>query len=160
MSGSNEPGRGLTVGDVIRTQLYRIPETSTISQAATEFVRRDIECLIVEMGDGSVRLLSERALLHALLPTVDELHAADRLPDEVELEAIANEHAGRAVTTADLVDAETVAASQPAMKALALMLASNYRRLIVVDSSGELAGIVTQRDLTRTVLMNLHMSAR
>lgn len=160
MTGSNEPGRGLTVGDVIRTQLYRIPESSTISQAATEFVRRDIECLIVEMADGSVRLLSERALLHALLPSVEELHEADRLPDEVELESIASEHAGRPVTTAQLVDAETIGESQPAMKALALMLASNYRRLIVVDADGKLAGLVTQRDLTRTVLLQLHVASR
>ena len=98
--------------------------------------------------------------MHALLPPVEELHDADRLPHEAELDAIATEHSGRPVTTAQLVEAETIGESQPAMKALALMLASNYRRLIVVGAGGEMAGIVTQRDLTRTGLLNLHMSTR
>lgn len=47
----------------------------------------------------------------------------------------------------------------PAMKALASMRASNYRRLLVTGEDGDLAGIVTQRDLTRTVLLNLQTSA-
>lgn len=147
---------GLAVGDVIRTQLYRIDASHTIGDAAAEFVRRDISCLLVDMDDGTVKLLSERALLKALLPSATELYGAERMPDATELEAIARDHADRAVSTAELVNAESVASTMPAMKALATMLASNYRRLLVTDASGALVGLVTEQDLTRTVLFHLH----
>lgn len=150
---------GLTVGDVIRTQLYRIDASSTIGDAAAQFVRRGIQCLLVDTDGGNVKLLSERALLKALLPSAAELYDSERMPDEAELESIAREHAGQPVSSAALVDAESVPTSMPAMKALATMLASNYRRLLVTDENGQLAGLVTQQDLTRTVLFHLHMSA-
>ncbi|MDX2380907.1 MAG: CBS domain-containing protein [Acidimicrobiia bacterium] len=47
-------------------------------------------------------------------------------------------------------------ATQPAMKALATMLADNERRVLVEDENG-LAGIATQRDLTRTILLQLRV---
>lgn len=158
-ASENANSTGLTVGDVIRTQLYRIDESSTIGDAAAEFVRRGIQCLLVEMSDGSVKLLSERALLKALLPSASELYAGERMPDEIELEAIAREHSGHPVSTAELVDADSVSSQMPAMKALATMLASNFHRLLVTDENGDLAGLVTQQDLTRTVLFHLRTSA-
>jgi CBS domain-containing protein len=42
------------------------------------------------------------------------------------------------------------------MKALATMLADNERRVLVEDENG-LAGIATQRDLTRTILLQLRV---
>jgi CBS domain-containing protein len=94
---------GLTVGDVIRAQLYRVPSTATIGAAAEEFVRRDVERVIVESDDGQIS-----------------------------------------------------PATQTAMKALATMLADNERRVLVEDENG-LAGIATQRDLTRTILLQLRV---
>jgi predicted transcriptional regulator len=147
---------GLTVGDVIRAQLYRVPSTATIGAAAEEFVRRDVECLIVESDDGQISVRSQRALLQALLPTAQELYESGHLPDEAELEDIAREHSSRPVSSARLTNPPVTPATQPAMKALATMLADNERRVLVEDENG-LAGIATQRDLTRTILLQLRV---
>jgi hypothetical protein len=84
---------GLTVGDVLRTQLYYPWAAQTIGDAASEFVRRDIENLVINMPDGSVRLLSQRALNQALLPSSQELFETSRSPSEVDFEDIAVDHA-------------------------------------------------------------------
>jgi CBS-domain-containing membrane protein len=46
------------------------------------------------------------------------------------------------------------------MKALATILASNEHRLLVENPHGQLAGIAAQRDLTRTVLLQLRTARR
>lgn len=75
--GTTEGTSGPTVGDVVRTQLFRLPASSTIGHAADEFVRRDIECLIVDMDDGSIRLgpVTQRDLTRAVL---SNLHVSSR----------------------------------------------------------------------------------
>ena len=40
------------------------------------------------------------------------------------------------------------------------MLADNQRRLLVSDADGNLEGLVTQRDLLRSTLLNLYVSYR
>ncbi|MFT6290769.1 MAG: CBS domain-containing protein [Ilumatobacter sp.] len=151
---------GLTVGDVLRTRLYYSWAGQTVGDVASNFVRRDIEDLVIIMPDGSVRLLSQRALTQAPLPSSQELFETSRSPSEVDLEDIAVENAARPVTSAQLATPEVGRSSEPAMKALATMLASNKRRLLVEDSHGHLAGIAAQRDLTRTVLLQMHTARR
>lgn len=157
-SSARSKRSGLTVGDVTRTQLYSLPGTATIKDAAAELIRRDIDCIVVDTGDGVPHLLTELTLLKALLPTNDELYSLERLPDEVVLEEIAGDHAGRTLDSIELSQVPTVSADHPAMKALAQMLAHNRRRMLVTDPSGAVQGIVTQRDLLRSVLFNLHAS--
>ncbi len=121
-------------------------------------IRRDIECIVVEGADGERHLLTELVLLQALLPSTDELFSEERMPDEVALEEIAREHSNRTLESAQLRTVHTVKSSHPALKTLARMRADNQRRLLVTDDAGELIGIVTQRDLLRTVLLNLYVA--
>jgi CBS domain-containing protein len=161
MSNQANPGDkiGLTVGDVTRTQLYSLPETATIKQAAAELIRRDIECVIIERANGERAVLTELALLQALLPSTEELNSGERMPDELALEEIARDHANRTLSSIELRTIPTVAQSHPAMKALGQMLANNQRRLLVSDADGNVEGLVTQRDLLRSTLFNLYVSS-
>lgn len=154
----NAKSAGLTVGDVTRTQLYTLPSTATIKDAAAELIRRDIECILVKSPDGEHQLLTELALLEALLPSPEELFSEERMPDESALEEIAREHSTRTLGSTELRRVHTVKSSHPALKALARMRADNQRRLLVTDDKGALVGIVTQRDLLRSVLLNLYVS--
>ncbi len=159
-NGPNKSGNGagLTVGDVTRTQLYRLPEQSSVKQAAAELIRRDIECIIIERASGELAVLTELALLQALLPSTAELYNGERMPDELALEEIARDHANEPLSSIELRTVPVVPDTYPAMKALAQMLADNRRRLLVSDAEGNLQGLVTQRDLLRSTLFRLYVS--
>ncbi len=157
-TSTSSTNTGLTVGDVTRTQLYTLPETATIRDASAELIRRDIECIIVERKNGERAVLTELALLQALLPSAQELFQSERMPDELGLEEIARDHSVRPLSSIELRNVPVVPSSHPAMKALGQMLADDQRRLLVSDDAGKLEGLVTQRDLLRSTLFNLYVS--
>ena len=73
------------------------------------------------------------------------------MPDELELEAIAAEHAGRPVTDVEMPLVPKVQEDLAAIKALAKLLATGQRRLLVVDAAGAVTGMLTQQDLVRNL---------
>lgn len=116
-----------TVGEIMTTGLFSIEPTTTVAEAATVMGERRIGSALVMDGDRLLGIFTERDIVRALGEHFDA--------------------AGHPVSEWMTADPVTVEPSMPVEEALRMMLDRNFRHL-PVSEGGNVAGIVSMRDLT------------
>lgn len=116
------------VRDVMSTNLYYVSPSTRVGEAVALMAQHRIGSVLVMEGARLVGIFTERDTVRALSKT-----------------AAAPSHEVSAWMTAD---PRTVAPQTSIKDALEIMLANDFRHLPVLDG-GEVAGIVSLRDLAR-----------
>jgi len=128
--------------DLMTTAVVTVDPTTTVQQAARVLEANGFTALPVVDGAGQVcGIVSEADVIRGIR------HDA-RSPRLVAERAVAPPRSVREVMTADVV---TVAPWTDAADVVALMRARAIRSVPVVEPGGVLAGILSRRDLVRTV---------
>lgn len=144
----------LRVADVMRRHVYQAAPNVTVRAAAQELIAHSIESLLVVEEDRVVGIVTERDLLSAILPSVEELMRSDTVTGFSDLLAVARERHDVPLEKVMTRTVQTISPTVTITKALGTMLSHRLRRLPVVEpSSGELVGVITQRDLLSVVFL-------
>ncbi|MGH0033697.1 MAG: diguanylate cyclase [Myxococcota bacterium] len=117
------------VAKIMSADVERIGPDASIAEVAERMSEKRISCVLVLEGEEPVGIISERDLLRVFTE-----HARD----------------GRLAETArDLMSAPLISIHEEALvsEAVSRTRSLGIRRLVVVDSDDQLAGIVTQTDL-------------
>jgi CBS domain-containing protein len=135
--------------DIMCRNVVSVTATTSVGDAATLLASRGFTALPVLDGDGDlIGLLTEADILRDRFPHDPRFHCSDegsiQLPDETPRKPGATVGA---VMTAPPV---SVTAGADVVDLVAMMRADGLRSLPVVDGS-RLVGIVTRRDLVRTL---------
>lgn len=141
-AGSHDVMGGLTVGEVMSSDLHTIASDAELRDARATFERLDIHHLFVEDGGAVVAILSDRDVLRSLSPYVGTNSAQRR--DEATLH--------RKVFHAATYRLVTIREDALVQEAAALLLDRDISCLPVVDRDDRIVGIVTTRDLLRSIL--------
>ena len=128
MSRQMSPG---LVGSMMESPVATVEATATLRSAARALREGDVGTLVIMDGRAIVGIVSERDVVRAL--------ADDANPDEIWVGDVMSE-SPRYLTKGDSV-----------RSAVEVMLTAGIRHLPVVDE-GELAGIVSMRDLARRLV--------
>lgn len=121
-----------TVGDVMTKEVLAVPKTATLGQVARSMRGRNVGSAVVLDEHGAVAgLISERELVESV--------ARSRNPDVATAESCMRQ------------DVRAVAPSTGIAEAVEAMRVAGVRHLPVVEG-GELAGIVSMRDLLASVV--------
>ena len=120
----------ISVKDIMTKDVITLPEDSTVHQAAKMMTNSKIGCVVVGDGTKISGIVTERDLVTKIL-------AESKNPDETRLKDIMST---KVISIHG--DMDVTSASE-------LMTAKNIRRIPVVNSKRELAGIVTERDLLK-----------
>jgi acetoin utilization protein AcuB len=143
----------LAVGDVMRRHVRVVTPDTSVRTAALQLLQLNIESLLVTDDRELVGIVTERDILAAMMPRLDEIMAAGGVRG-IDLDDIARGHSSQPVRDIMTRAIETTTQNTSVMKALGLMLAHRLRRLPVLDpATGQLVGIVTQRDLLGVVCL-------
>lgn len=119
------------VGSMMESPVATVEATATLRSAARALREGDVGTLVIMDGRAIVGIVSERDVVRAL--------ADDANPDEIWVGDVMSE-SPRYLTKGDSV-----------RSAVEVMLTAGIRHLPVVDE-GELAGIVSMRDLARRLV--------
>jgi len=142
----------LKVSDIMRSQVYRIDHRTSVRDTAIELIARSIESALVVDGDLLVGIITERDLLKAVLPTVDEVMQSHDKASLSELVELARERGDQVIGDIATRRVQTTTPDTAAARALGSMLASRVRRLPVIDGE-QIVGVVTTRDLLTAVFL-------
>ena len=142
----------LHVKDIMHTA-YRVEPRETIADVARTMIAHDVECVLVVDDHELLGIITEKDLLRAVLPTGAELCEADRLRAFTDLVAVAHDHFATVVGSVMSRPVQTIGADACLVRALCIMLLGRIRRLPVLGPNGEVVGVVTERDLFRSVFM-------
>jgi len=138
----------------MRRHVLTIDPSSSVRTAAMKLILFGVEALIVTEGDVPVGIVTERDILAAAMPRMDEIVDAGSLR-ELDFDEVARAHSGREVGDIMTRALSSTVPSVPAKQALGRMLAHRLRRLPVLDpETGVLLGILTQRDLLGVVYLD------
>jgi CBS domain-containing protein len=121
----------LTVGEIMSTNLITVEPSAPVMEAARVMFVRGVGSALVMEERKAVGIVTERDILRALAQ-----HNAD---------------VGRTSRVDRWMTHDPVTIGQDASvgEALDVMLESGFRHLVVVDGGGDVAGIVSMRDLSR-----------
>ncbi|SRR5579885_2210475 len=131
MSPLSEPGPVSVeepVGEIVTSPPVTIDEKLTLREVAAVLAAADIGVAVVQHGDGTVSVVSERDVARSLADDAD--------PDTVWSADVASDR---------LVTAE---ANEPILRVARRMADEDVRHLLVVER-GRVAGIVSARDVFR-----------
>ncbi len=152
--------RGVAVHDVMTRSVHTVRPTDTVFEAVGRMIQMGVSGLPVVSGRKLVgvitqndvgRLLAERTHLTPL-GTVLEIATARAADDPSgPLGRHALELRGLKVRSAMTPDPVTIAATASVGAAVDRMETEQVKRLPVLDDRGRLVGIVTRRDLLRTL---------
>jgi CBS domain-containing protein len=131
------PGATRRVGELMHAPVVTVRPEDRLVTAAVEIAVRTIGCLPVVQAGGLVGMLTEMDLLAAFVRE----SRAGRLSGDHD----------PAVAKLMTADPHTVAPDTPLAVALASCRARHFRHLPVVDASGHLIAILSDRDLRRAV---------
>jgi CBS domain-containing protein len=125
--------------DLMTRDPITLPGSTTLAQAAAVMAERDLKRLPVVDAQGALLGMVSR---YDLLKTI-----AEGLRQHPDQSAIAIH--GMATTAGDIMlrDIQCVRADAPLAEALDLLLETTKRRVIVVDATGRVAGIITDGDV-------------
>jgi CBS domain-containing protein len=121
---------GVSIRDVMSTELVVVTPATTIAEAATVMSTRGVGSALVMEGERLVGIFTERDTLRAVAGDFD-----------------GEQHQVREFMTADPT---TIGADAPASEALESMFAFGFRHLPVVEGE-QVVGIVSMRDVMRRV---------
>jgi CBS domain-containing protein len=135
--------------DIMCRKVVSVTTTTTVGDAATLLASRGFTALPVLDGDGDlIGLLTEADILRDRFPHDPRFHCSDQggiqRPDETSREPAAT--VGGVMTS----PAISVTAGADVVDLVAIMRADGVRSMPVVDGN-RLVGIVTRRDLVRTL---------
>jgi CBS domain-containing protein len=119
-----------TVDEIMSRNLLTVAAGASVAEVVRQMHEREVGAVLVVEGERLAGIFTERDVLHAA--------ASGRL---------------EAATVGELMSAhpETIDASDTTGHAAAMMIHGGFRHL-PVEKEGELAGIVSMRDLMRHVL--------
>jgi CBS domain-containing protein len=147
----------LRIKDFMKQNVYSIPSTASISDAAKVFVRHHVGILPVVDGMGKpIGILSLRDLLNLELPDFFSLvEDVDFVHDfgAVETTRPAPEQLAQPVTRL-MQPILAVESDNGLLRAYALMLKEDVQDIPVTDSNGILVGLVSRVDVATAVLSN------
>lgn len=153
------PLSGLTIGDVVRTDVPRLRRDAPLSDVLDAVVSTRLNRALVLDADGKViGVVSDAELVRRLSPR-DHPSVARALMTRLPFALLSAEER-RAIERATGVTAEAlmdpqvtvVAAEAPIAEATATMLRARRKVLPVVDAAGKLLGAVDRADLLRVLL--------
>lgn len=121
---------GIKVGDLATRKVDTVPPNMSVQELVGKMLR-------------------ERRLGY---PVVDH---GGRLSGVVDLEQTQEKSPETTVGEIMKRDAETITPDKSAIDAFSLLSRNNYRRLVVVDESGEMVGIISKTDLVRTIQVRM-----
>jgi CBS domain-containing protein len=146
----------LKVRDVMRTHVHLVSPATSVRAAALKLLLFNIESLVVAEDGSPVGIVTERDILAAAMPKMDEIVAADGWREVLDMEGIATSHSRQPVRDVMTRSLVTTTPDTLVSKALGSMLAHRLRRLPVLDpGTRELLGVVTQRDLLGVVYLDV-----
>jgi len=118
------------VEDIMAKEVVTIDRGATVKEAAARMARRKCSCLVVLHADSAVGVVTERDLVRKIL-------AASVDPSKV--------------LTSDVMSTPliTIEAGSTVLEAAQKMSEYLIRRLVVVDKSGALVGLVTAGDIAK-----------
>jgi len=119
------------IGDLMSPAVRTVTPEQSARHALAEMARHNVSCVIVLSGRQPVGIFSERDVARLFAEESDRWSAP------------LAELMSRPVTT--------VPPALSPCRAIEAMREKNIRRLVVVDTRGEIAGVVTQSDLGRTL---------
>lgn len=122
----------MEIGSLIQRDVLTVGPASSIGEAARRMVARNVGSAIVLLDDGLPGIITERDLLRAMADAAD--------PDNTPVESY---------MTANAI---TASLSWDVRQAAAKMSEGGFRRLIVHDDQGGIAGILSIRDLMEAML--------
>ncbi|MEM1597620.1 MAG: CBS domain-containing protein [Pyrobaculum sp.] len=128
----------IRTSEVLKRPPVALPETATIREVATELAKNRVGLAVLTARDNPkkpVAVVSERDVLRAVAQRLD-------------LDGPAMSIANPPITVLD---------TDPVRVAAEKMRAHNIRHVVVVNSAGELVGVLSIRDLCyeRTILLDL-----
>jgi CBS domain-containing protein len=142
-------GRARRVRDVMTTSVVTVDRITPFKEIAGLLAEHRISGLpVLKMGRRVVGVVTEADLLAAQAQTERRLHSARNRTWRLHRPLHPSLTAGELMTA----PAITIGPGAAVSAAARLMNAHHVRRLPVVDSGGELAGIVTRRDLLSVFL--------
>lgn len=121
-----------TVGDIMQKKVETVTLNTRVRDCAKAMVKRKISCAVVVEGSTALGIVTERDL-------VTKVMGEDIDPAKVLV---------RDIMSTPLVTINPEASIEDASK---LMSEYRIRRLVVIDGSGMLAGIVTAGDIARSL---------
>ena len=142
----------LCVKDIMHTA-YRVEPSQTIADVARMMIAHDVESVLVIDVHDLVGIITQKDLLRAVLPTGAELCEADRLRAFADLVAVAHDHFPNTVESVMSRPVQTIGADAPLVRTLTIMLLRRIRHLPVLGPTGEVVGVVAERNLFRAVFM-------
>ncbi len=137
--------RGETVADVARTLLFHNTDSALVVDGE--------ETLGIVTGRDLLGIVTDRDLLKAVLPTTAELSEADSFRAFADLVTVARDHFSSPVDSVMTKPVRTIEAGASLIRALGTMLTGRFHHMPVVDTEGQVVGMVTQPDLLRAVFM-------
>lgn len=117
------------VAQVMTTVVFTVPRDIDIQQILVEMAEKSMSCVIVTDNDKPIGILTER--------DVSRLHMEH--PDLTKVTV------GEVMTTS----LQTVTGDTQLPAAIAIMKREKLRRLVVVDTQGNIEGLATQSDIVR-----------
>lgn len=120
--------------------MHTVTGDASVSAAAALMVEKRISCLPISMGQGAIGMITEKDIIAKVV-------AEGKDPRKVRVKEI--------MSTPLLL----IPADAKIRDAAEKMLRNNVRRLIVTDSGGRLAGLVTMTDIVKWVAGNEGNSA-
>jgi acetoin utilization protein AcuB len=137
----------MLVSDVMRPQVFSVGPDTTVVDAARILMTRNVQNLMV-VDDGRLAgVIGWQDVLQAVLPGTHLLMQADTPPDFDALVAMSQDHTHTPARDVMRTAVLTTTPTTPAVRALALMLASHAPFLPVIDQSRRLVGILSLREL-------------
>ncbi len=144
----------LLVKDVMRRQVYGIAADHPVLDAAREMVLRAVDSLLVVEGDRLLGIVTERDVLHAALPSVEEMMEEGSWGELRDLTGIASQHFSMPVRQIMTRHVLTTTPDTPLTQALSVMMAKGFRRLPVVEpDTGVVLGTIGQRDVLGALVL-------
>lgn len=145
----------MKVGECMKHQVFSIPASATIAEAARVFVRHHIGMLpVVDEGNRPIGMLTLRNMLSLELPDIMELvRDVDSFHDfgAVETTRPPRELLERAVTTL-MRPIVTVLEDCGLLRAYAIMNQHDLYDLPIVSTDGTLVGIISRADIAAQIL--------
>jgi CBS-domain-containing membrane protein len=145
----------MLVQEAMSAPPIRLAPDSSMLEAAQVLARSQASDVMVADEHGLlVGVLSEGDLIRAILPDIDEIHAAGGSVADASRAFMrkAGELARQAIAPHVITDPLTVSPEDHVALAAVIMIDRQIRRLPVVDQNRLLVGTVSRSDLCRAVL--------
>ncbi|MBE9516893.1 MAG: CBS domain-containing protein [Proteobacteria bacterium] len=113
---------------------------------------------VVDDGQHIVGIISEKDILHAMYPDMNEIVDQGR-PDFESMEREYNDVINLKV--ADVMKSPVITArpDDPVLRAVSIMCVNKIRRIPVADDDGRLVGIISMGDVHKAIFQNSIMDA-